>query len=138
MELHILDPDFYDELYTRTAKRNKDPLHSTAFGSPDVAFATVDHDLHRVRRAALNPFFFKKNVRELEPVIKSKVDLLCQRFERLAHTVETFVLVNAFACLTTDVITEYAWGQSYDYFTRADWAPDWYGLFVKGMKPFIL
>jgi cytochrome P450 len=42
-------------------------------------FATVDHDLHKNRRAAINPFFSLKNVRELQPVIEERVATMMKR-----------------------------------------------------------
>lgn len=42
-------------------------------------FATVDHDLHKYRRAALNPFFSLQNVRKLQPVIEERVTTMMKR-----------------------------------------------------------
>ena len=43
--------------------------------------ATLRHDLHRKRREALNPFFSKKSVTSLEPIISQKVQQLQHRLE---------------------------------------------------------
>lgn len=40
---------------------------------------TADHDLHRIRRAAINPFFSQRSVRNLQPVIEERVDTLLAR-----------------------------------------------------------
>ena len=42
---------------------------------------SIKHDLHRKRREALNPFFSKKGVTAVEPMITQKVDQLCQCLE---------------------------------------------------------
>lgn len=42
---------------------------------------TTRHDLHRKRREALNPFFGKKSVTAVEPMITQKVEQLCRRLE---------------------------------------------------------
>lgn len=42
---------------------------------------SIKHDLHRKRREALNPFFSKKSVTSLEPMITQKIQQLHQRFE---------------------------------------------------------
>lgn len=42
-------------------------------------FATIDHDLHKYRRAALNPFFSLQNVRKLQPVIQERVSTMLER-----------------------------------------------------------
>ena len=50
------------------------------FGSRQ-AIGTVDHDLHRVRRGALNPFFSKRSVLEILPFVQNIIDKLCGRFD---------------------------------------------------------
>ncbi|KAL9601749.1 MAG: hypothetical protein Q9179_002771 [Wetmoreana sp. 5 TL-2023] len=89
-ELHIQDVEFHGTLYALGAKRNKVPYMIDIFGtnlaSPsfpsanirttaerDSVFGTVQHDLHRIRRMALNPFFSKQAVTRIESVIQSKV-----------------------------------------------------------------
>jgi len=42
--------------------------------------STIDHDHHKLRRAALNPFFSTQSVRSLQPVIEERVDALLNRF----------------------------------------------------------
>ena len=44
----------------------------------------MNHELHRKRREALNPFFSKRSVVALEPMIAEKVDLPRASFERHA------------------------------------------------------
>jgi cytochrome P450 len=81
-ELHISDPEFYDEVYASSAsnrKRNKYPLFYESFGMDYSMFATIDHDLHKYRRAALNPFFSQQNVRKLQPVIQERVSTMLER-----------------------------------------------------------
>jgi hypothetical protein len=53
---------------------------------PGAIGATVSHDLHRKRRDAISPFFSKRNVLYLEPVITQKVEQLCQLINK--HAVE--------------------------------------------------
>jgi hypothetical protein len=46
--------------------------------------AAVSHDLHKGRRDALAPFFSKRNVLHLEPLITQKVDQICQLMRKHA------------------------------------------------------
>jgi hypothetical protein len=74
-ELHVESPDFYNELYVGPGsnnKRNKYQWFTKLFVTPDGAFGTVDHDMHRMRRAAMNPFFSKASVRRLQPLIHER------------------------------------------------------------------
>ncbi|MCJ1451061.1 hypothetical protein MMC28_001395 [Mycoblastus sanguinarius] len=63
-ELHVEDPDYWEELYARSANRDKYEVMSGQFDNPTSVFATSDHDLHRIRRAALNPMFSHKQIHE--------------------------------------------------------------------------
>jgi cytochrome P450 len=76
-EIHISGPHFHEEIYANTTrKRDKFKwwMHLNKEGLS--MFETMSHDLHRNRRAALNPFFSEHSVQALEPVIREKVDEL--------------------------------------------------------------
>ena len=89
---------------------------------PNVSFAlrccktigTVDHDLHHVRRSALNPFFSKRSVSDLAPFIQNIVDALCARFDDAIKTKEPINLRFAYAVLTIDIMGEYCFSRSYN------------------------
>ena len=101
MEVHIQDPDFYDEIYTgATRKRDKWDFVCRSHGVPESAFGTSKHELHRSRRAALNPFFAKQKVRNLQPRIEDVVKSLLGRFEEFAVSKRPLPLSDAFAALT--------------------------------------
>lgn len=125
-ELHILDPDYYDELYAPVSKkRDKYKWWTNLAGADDSAFSTVPHDLHRLRRGALNPFFSKRSVTQLEPVIKSKVEKLSRRLEKCSETQEVVRLDAAFMALTMDVICDYAFAKDRKYLDEPDFKLDW-------------
>ena len=100
-EVHILDAEFYDEIYSgSTRKRNKWEFVCNSHGVPESAFGTSNHDLHRLRRAALNPFFSKQKVRALQPKIEHVVENLLARFEEFSETKKPLPMSDAFAALT--------------------------------------
>ncbi|GKT42503.1 N-acetyltryptophan 6-hydroxylase ivoC [Colletotrichum spaethianum] len=66
-EVHVGDHDFFPELYTGSGRPR------------DNALATVDHEHHKLRRSALNPFFSTQTVRKLQPIIEERVDALLSR-----------------------------------------------------------
>ena len=78
-------------------------------------FETMDHNLHRYRRAALNPFFSKRSVQALEPVIQEKVDELLGRRRKALNTSQVVDLSAAYAALTADLVSEYAFLQKDDW-----------------------
>lgn len=125
-EVHIKDPEFYDEIYSGpTKKRDKYDKWIMMAGAPRSAFSTTEHDLHRQRRAALNPFFAKRSVIRLEPRISEKVRTLCGRLAECMKDERVVDLHTAFMALTTDIITEYCYSKSYDFLNEDDFKQEW-------------
>jgi hypothetical protein len=125
-ELHINDPDYYNELYAPAAqKRDKYQWWCNLAGAPGSIFATVGHDLHRLRRAPLNNFFSKRAVADLEPLIKEKVEKLASRFQRAKGTGEVIRADCAFMAVTMDVICSYCFGVDRNYLDRDNFGQEW-------------
>lgn len=59
-----------------------------SFNNKDSALATIDHDHHKLRRSALNPFFSTQSVRNLQSVIEERVDSLLEALYKFAATQE--------------------------------------------------
>lgn len=119
-ELHVANPEFYETLYASTAsgeKRNKYAWFTKAFGMDSSVFATPDHDIHRLRRAALNPFFSIQSVRRLQPVIQERVDTLMIRMRDFQRSEEVLMASWMFAAFTNGrcfcralaTYSKYAW-----------------------------
>jgi cytochrome P450 len=129
-ELHIKDSQFFSSIYAGASggrRTDKDPAWANMAGAPRSAFSTLAHDVHRERRAALNPFFSKKKVSELEPRVAKKVEILCARFRELVstgHVVRMHVAASAF---TMDVISEYCYGEDgcTNYLLDPEFKPEW-------------
>ena len=76
------DVDFLDEIYAPSFRRRDKYAHQTrTLPVPLSVGVSIQHDLHRKRREALNPFFSKRSVQSLGPMISAKVDLLCKLFD---------------------------------------------------------
>ena len=92
-EIHVLEedptaassPPFVDVLYTSSAahRRDKWAFYTEVFSVPGSAMNTNPHELHRVRRQALNPFFGKASIRRLQGLIDGKVRKMVERLEEL-------------------------------------------------------
>lgn len=78
-EVHISDPDFLGDVYN-ARKRNKPPEPSLDIES-SVA-GTAEWDIHKMRRAAMTNFFSPKAVRQLEPLLARKRDVLVDVVEK--------------------------------------------------------
>lgn len=98
-ELHIADPSFVHEIYAVGNRRRDRWEWSERVGGFDGSVAvTIAHELHRKRRAALNPFFSKASIRKLQHEIDEKAVQLVQRFRNEKGRV--FKVNHAFAALT--------------------------------------
>jgi cytochrome P450 len=128
IHLHINDPNYLDEIYAGgNRKRNRDPWYYRSEPNGPLGwsvFQTVDHDVHRMRRAALNRFFSKRSVQEHEQMIIEKIEALCGRFAEACRTGDVVSLTFACGALTMDVISAYAFGAETDNLTRQDFGAE--------------
>ena len=102
-EIHINYPDFYDELYATSAsgrKRDKWDWSLRHISVPESTFSTASHDLHRLRRSAINPFFSKASVRSLQPLLDRKVDQMLNRLQEFKETGNVMRIDQAFVAFT--------------------------------------
>ncbi|KAH7323773.1 cytochrome P450 [Rhexocercosporidium sp. MPI-PUGE-AT-0058] len=112
-ELHVSDPDFYHTIYAGgSSKRNRDPYHTATMTLPGSLLTSPSYDLHRKRRAALNPFFSQQSARRLLPLLQERIDVLVAKLEELKDTGKPVNLLHAFSAFSNDVISEYLFGTS--------------------------
>lgn len=130
-EIHVSTPEFFNTIYSGGhTKRDKWGWALKGFGIDFSVLSTIPHDLHRTRRAALNPLFSKAKIRQMQPVIQERVDAVLDRLDGFKKNGEVVNLKLAFAAFTAgsissqseavlvakqgdlDVAMEYCFGQS--------------------------
>ncbi|KAI1281075.1 putative cytochrome P450 [Xylaria sp. FL0933] len=139
-ELHCNDPAFIDTLYAGgSVRRDKFEYFASQFGIPESVFGTVHHDMHRLRRGAMNRFFSKASVTKLEPTIHDKVDKLCRQLSTHIGTQNSVQLNMAFSCFTTDVVTTYAFAKCYEFLDDPSFETNFHAPIVAGtdLGPYI-
>ena len=119
-ELHVNEPAFYEVLYRQDGKWDKYDFAYGYEGRNGAGATTISHDLHRIRRGAMNPFFSKQKVLSLEPVVQAQVDKLVNRFEAFAANGKVAPIGVAYGALAMDIITEYAMERSYGNLDHED------------------
>ncbi|KAE8452045.1 hypothetical protein EG329_002210 [Mollisiaceae sp. DMI_Dod_QoI] len=127
-EIHISDPDFYDTIYTSSAsghRRDKYDWFTKSFGLDYSVFGTPEHDLHKMRRAALSPFFSMASVRRLQPEIQERVDVLLERLKEFRGTGEVLMASWAFAAFTNDIVMAYSFGRCDKRLEAKDFDPSY-------------
>ncbi|KAI4108775.1 MAG: hypothetical protein LQ345_007090, partial [Seirophora villosa] len=127
-EIHINDPNIYHEIYVESPVRKSDKWSFSVGGValPGTLPMTASHDLHRIRRNALNQFFSKKQVLRLEPVIQEHVAKLCNKLEEYKNTGKPANMNHAYSALTGDVVAIFCFARSYKVLDQPDFAPDWF------------
>nr|UVI58166.1 cytochrome P450 monooxygenase [Aspergillus subramanianii] len=124
-EVHINDPDYYETLYTINGSRNKDSWFVESFDVAESAFATLDHRLHRPRRALIAPYFSKARVQRVQPLIQDKLQKLTTRLNEYGRSGKPLKVDIAFNCFTADVITAYTSFRAFNYLDDPEMVPIW-------------
>ncbi|KAI0431076.1 cytochrome P450 [Xylaria sp. FL1042] len=115
-ELHVSDPHLFEKIYTREGEWDKYAFTYDAFGAPLSTICAIDHNVHKRRRAAVNPFFSKASVAAKSDIIQRLVDRLCSRFDEFADesSAARLSLSAAISALTRDVATEFVLGKNHN------------------------
>ncbi|RDW71072.1 hypothetical protein BP6252_07635 [Coleophoma cylindrospora] len=132
-ELHVETPSFYDEIYAGGGKRrDKWEWFTNQFGISESAFATASHEKHRMRRAALNPFFSIASVRRLQPMIEERLDRLLERFGEFRQDGTPMTISLAYAAFTNDVVMQYAFARCEHRIEAKDFDPSFHDASIVG------
>ncbi|KAF2761110.1 putative P450 monooxygenase [Pseudovirgaria hyperparasitica] len=108
-EVHIEDSSYFHVLNSTSQPYKKLPKYANMFNNPQSTFSTIDPKLHRIRRAALNPFFSKMKITERGPNIQDAMDRLTDRLQHDYVGEDKVLSINdMWGCYTSDIIVEYA------------------------------
>jgi cytochrome P450 len=130
-EVHLSDPAHYDFVYGMKSGFYKDHRFYGALGIDVATFGSINNDVHRRRRAALNPFFSRKKVLELEDIVHDKADKLCRILHHDKEANKPTNIDAAFRAISVDVITDYAFGESWGQLDSPDLGA-WFSEMVRG------
>lgn len=127
-ELHILDAEFYEDIYTSSSRpRDKYAWWNNMTGEmTGSGFAAGPFELHRQRRALLNSYFSKKSIQsDASPIIQSKLKKLLSRLRAMSQRGEVVRLDTAFTAFTLDIIYLYALDNETNYLEEDDFHAIW-------------
>lgn len=124
-EVHIQDPTFYETLYAQSRHSDKLKRLEHRFNNSMSSFATAEHRLHRVRRAALNPFFSRRRIAQWSPHIQRHMDRLADRVRaEYAGTDNILNMNNMWGAFTSDIVVSYCLEKPYDFIMKPDFRAD--------------
>jgi cytochrome P450 len=129
-EIHLADdPDNYEKVYYIGSRApSKSPYFYNSFGLKTAAFGTTSNELHRVRRAAINPAFSRKAVLQLEDIVQEKTAKLVSRIEDLLAEGQPVDLHHGYRALSVDIITDYSFDDDYKQWDSPTFASDFYKM----------
>ncbi|KAI4914534.1 hypothetical protein J4E85_010599 [Alternaria conjuncta] len=123
LQVHIHDADYFDTIYASGMSHKRD---------------RCNHDLHKLRRTALAPFFSKRSVQALEELVVNNTKKLMDRFagelEKEGHKAGVVNLNDAYAAFTMDTISEYCFGESIKALDHEDYAKIWLKVMHDGIQ----
>ncbi|KAL3440678.1 cytochrome P450 [Aspergillus insuetus] len=129
-ELHLLDADLWETVFTKAGRVDKYDWLSGRFGNDTSVLTTAADSVHRVRRGALNPLFSRQRILVLQDVVREKVGILINRLEN-AQGVQTPVPIDrGFGAFSEDIIMRYCFGHDYDSLNQQGWSPILHDSFV--------
>ncbi|EON69687.1 hypothetical protein W97_08947 [Coniosporium apollinis CBS 100218] len=132
-EIHIYDSDhLLSSVFTTSSgkRREKYEVATRVFGAPQAAIATVDHDMHRMRRGAMGRFFSKENVRRVEPIIQTMLQQMFARMREYQQTGRPLTVSLLYSAFTADIITEYAFAKPNHYLDMPDLNKKFFNMMV--------
>jgi cytochrome P450 len=94
--------------------------------SEKATFPCIKHDVHRIRRGAINPFFSQAAVDRFHPVVQAVTDRLTSRMKQSFQNGDPIPVPFTFRCLTVDIICEYLFGKQLNLVEREDWGRSFY------------
>ncbi|KAF1985483.1 cytochrome P450 [Aulographum hederae CBS 113979] len=133
-EVHLSDPENYDKIYFMGSKFYKSPVFYGSFCIPFATFCTPSNEVHKHRRAMLNPMFSRKMVLDLEEVVQDKARRLVKITSDALAANKPADLHHAFRAVSVDVITDYAFNKSYNLLGSDDLGADFFAM-VRGIGP---
>lgn len=136
-EVHVDDPGYYNVVYTKsTAARPIDKLekYKHRFGMPEATISTVEGEKHRVRRAAVAPFFSKARINSLNDILMAVIDRISHRLtHEYAGTGRPINVCDMWGTLAADVVSELAFARP----TRFSAAPDFKSAYSSALMSWV-
>jgi cytochrome P450 len=133
-EVHLSDPDNYELIYCVGSKYGKSTAFYSALGAGYSTFTAGPPEVHKPRRARLDPFFSRRNVLKMEYLVESRIEKLESIITSKFSRGEAVDLHHAFRAISVDVITDYAFGESYELLARDDLGREFWDL-TTGIGP---
>lgn len=126
-----------EQVYGAAGKRrHKYKVEIGALCMPGSILGTLDYDLHRVRRASMNPYFSKASIRKAEPIIQRAKAKIMGRLSQSARSGEPMAMDVLYGAAASDITYEFTFGQRSDYLDDDDMNAPFYNASRAGSQGF--
>ncbi|KOS20489.1 Trichodiene oxygenase [Escovopsis weberi] len=107
-EISIRDHAFFNSIYVAGAARRTEMYwrQRSTFGVEGSMITAESHDLHRLRRHTLEPFFSRRGVSFLEPLLAEEARLLDHRLDQLRGSQSVVEIEHVFSAFALDIINK--------------------------------
>jgi cytochrome P450 len=133
-EVHLSDPENYEVMHCVGTKYSKSTAFYGALGAGYSTFVSGTAEVHKPRRAKLDPFFSRRKVLNLEHLVQSRAEKLLEIISSKFSRNEAVDLHHAFRSISVDIISDYAFGESYELLARDDLGREFFEMVV-GIGP---
>ena len=104
----------------------RDQAYSCRKWKLDSHGTTIHHDIHRHRRKPMEPYFSRKGVVRMEPVLKGLITTMVHRLDSFRGTGSVVRLDHVFSAFSSDVITAICVGHNESTSLKhSNFDPEW-------------
>ena len=125
-ELHIRDPDMYEQVYASSTKRDRWYNAARMTGKTGDSFSTIPHDVHRRRRTANGPIMARRMVNVKEGIVAGNAAALAANLRQAADREEVIDLGILFLGYSLDVAGSFFFGRDIGAQGDLELAKKWY------------
>ncbi|KAI4212328.1 MAG: hypothetical protein LQ351_004898 [Letrouitia transgressa] len=130
-ELHIKDPEYFEELYNGASKVEKDSWYYNFAGISKSAFATSSEKVHRYRRGAMAKIFSTSFASSVQPLMEARVANLLTSLQIWKAVIpsEPVELSDLFWRHASDIVSSCMMPEGTDFVNAPDTAPIFYSMY---------
>ncbi|KAL9100151.1 MAG: hypothetical protein Q9163_004436, partial [Psora crenata] len=94
-------------------------------GVPQGTFGTIDHHVHRQRRAAVKTFVSKRTVRNVQSAIRAVIHQLCRNLDEYEASQEVCLIGLQYLAWSTDSVSRYLEDRPFGLLDNVERAREW-------------
>ncbi|KIN06778.1 hypothetical protein OIDMADRAFT_99334 [Oidiodendron maius Zn] len=119
-ELHFSDPAAYHEIYNNSNRWDKEAGLYRSFGEDRSSFGFLTYAESKQRKDIMAPLFSRRAIFELQDLVQTQVDRLCEILESNNAAEKSSDLFFGLRCFTMDTITSFCFAKSVNALAEPD------------------